>query len=459
MDSCDIKSAPDDDSSPVTHDALILDVTTCEMSIIRASEISLDQRTIYFLRTRGESSMIDNLIDFHERLRDSSPNSPDPNWFVFNIFGARFGMGSKALLSGVPVDPRCNPVHRYSMQYIADMGLLGICSSSATESLIVVAVAYLCDRQDGFNKSALAYAKCQRLVIISITNETVLRIGDLDYPGLDTGELCIVPLQSRKVVGSLRVRSGAAVAVVFGTPEPYSNTKGRAAPGCYASGFASVNAKIELESVKLDGVVTGNRKTSTKGLFQSNLACPDCRRPLEIRKSEPSQENKLSDFSDAVLVTVVCDESEAENAVKISSGSQYSERIVFVTDTGLVSDNLRGAFEVRGPITTLQKHRVKRGLHDYCVEDGFVTPIIFPKTADPPIKDTMYTMIQALGDSVLWGRRVRISEPDGSAYADVIPSERMYKELKMELKDWNHPCHKARRSATGLIREWWEVNG
>jgi len=459
MDLCNIKSTPDDDSSPVTHDGLILDITTCDISIFRASEIALDQRTIYFLRTPCESSMIDNLIDFHERLRDLSPNSTDPNWFVFNFFGARFGMGSKALLSGVPVDPRCNPVHRYSMQYIADMGLLGICSSYATQSLIAVAVSYLCERQDGFNKSALAYAKCQRLVIISITNDTVLRIGELAYPVLYIGEICVVSLQSRKIIGGLRLESGAAVAVVFGTPEPYSNTKGRAAPGCYASGFASVNAKIELESAKIEGVITGNRKTSTKGLFQSKLACPDCRRPLEIRKSEPSQEYDLPNFSNAVFVTVVCDESETENAVKIASGSQYSDRIVFVTDTGLVSDKLRGAFEVRGPIASLQKHRVKRGIHDYCVEEGFVTPIIFPKTADPPIKDTMYTMIQALGDEVLWGRRVRISEPDGSAYADVIPSERMYKELKMELKDWNHPCHRARRSATGLIREWWEVYG
>ena len=440
------------------------DVKEWDMGSFAPPELSLHKcpgARAWLFRSPPDSPMISRLFSFRQALGETRSADCDPKWFVTNIYGARFGGGSKELLNGVAVDPKMNPVHRYAIQYLSDIGLLKQLASMPAgpirdgHSLLVTAVSILDESQPVVNKSIFAHSRSHRLALIAVDDCTIVTSNGVDYPNLRAGEVLVIPTESRHIIASLRVRRGFTIAVVLGYPEAISAKKGKAPTGTNACGFSTTNAKITMDSINFEGSTTVNRRAKTAGMFLPKVSCPDCRRPLEIMRREMEAEGGTASVPD-VLVTVVCDVKEAKAAVATGTrlDNQYPSRVIFLTDPMLADDDLKSSWPVQLTVSVLRKHAQPRGLQDYEVPPGFVSPVLFPRLMNPPVKDTAYTIIQALGCDELWGKCIRLVDPNGRMGVSVVPNSTMYSRMMTELRDWNHPCHHGRYSGISLIQEW-----
>ena len=401
----------------------------------------------------NKTESLSELAEFRERVRKVDVTADDPRWFVRNDFGCRFGGGSKEMLDGIPVDPKANHLHRYALQYLADQGILRILSrpistdtGARLREVIATAVGYFSVEQGSFNKALCSLARVERFAIISMEPGTQVSVGQNVLPELGVGTTLEVNWMGSDSLPS--VLSGRGIVVVFGWPSAYNTSKNR------LSG-SSINANVKLSSRDLNTGVTLNRKCRNKSAFEKLLACPDCRRPVEILKQVDS-ECAPSEKEAAIehLVTVVCDELEAREAIDMGQrvSARFPNRVIAVTDPNLISEEMRRIWPVQYVTKTLGKWTKRRGLQDYSVPEDFVSPILFPK--GDTIKDTMYSMVRALGLQPLWGHKVWLIEPSGENGVEVTPSKGMYDQMLAELRDWTHPCHKSRNSAIGFVHEW-----
>lgn len=379
----------------------------------------------------------------------------DPITFVTNDFASRNGGGSKDLLLGVPVDPRSNQVHRHSVQFLDDLRLIARMSDfvNKPEPAIVISVSYASAEQPGMNRAILAYARCERILFIALEEKTAFFVDDQEYEPMSIGDISGIPLRGTRLSSRFRLSRGSGIYVVMGQPVAYSFGKGRAPQGTNASGFKTMNGLVELSSEDR-GTVTVNRRV--KGKHLPVIACPDCRRPLEIRK-KPSESVPGLPENSSVLVTVVCDEREARSAIVTgnSQSSEYTRKIVLVTNDALLSPDLCEVWTEHDSVFLLYKHKQRRGLTDYHVPSGYVSPLLFPKAMNPPLKESAYTIIQAVACAKVLGETViTLIDPDGKLSVNLRPSTQMHEQMMDELRDWNHPCHKGRKSAISFIKEW-----
>ena len=426
--------------------------TVRDLEHFSSSEISAfltDSSVVTFFSSKGSNSFSE-LLPFGESLEKAREQGfTDPEWFVVNIFGSKFGKGSKELLVGHSVDPKCNPVHRHSVQYLADIGLLGAASYSHGEALLVSSVSYFDEKQESLNKIIFQSSRPYHMFLIVLAPSTVIAYGENRYPKSGESSVIFIPLRNPRIADNLRVLKGATVAVVFGTLDPVSNHRNP------SNGF-TLNAQISMKSKEYIGLETTNRRTQTRGHLYSQVACPDCRRPIEIQKVIEKPRNEAGSSSDTIIVTVVCDEEEAILAQEagLCAVSRYSQRVLYVTSTSLLNDDLQSAYTSHGLVKGLSRWPKKRGMKEYSVPDGYVSPALLPKGTDINQKDSMYTIIQALGRPELWGKTIWLVEPSGEHGIEVSPTKSMYCQMILELREWSHPCHRARSSAICFIREW-----
>ena len=403
-----------------------------------------------------QSSSLEGLIDFGRNLCTARCRETDPSWFVVNSFGSRPGNGSKDLLAGSPVDPKSNPAHRHAIQYLADVGLLKMLSlapigdgRSATDPLLVTTVSFMDGSVPELNKGVLTFARVRRIALIAIEGRTALKISGQEFSLEQAGEVVSFTLPDKQ---DLKILSGSVILVALGHLYVYSTSRNRLA-------HSGITATIELQSTEYEGIKTSNRRGKAPGVHEPLVPCPDCRRPIEVRKVDKDRAITETSSDTEVLVTVVCDEQDLLNAISTAQDikDRYSDRVVLVTDERLVTDELKALWPKQRVVKALTRWTKKRGMQDYAVPEGFVTPILFPKTLEYSIKDTMYTTVRAIGIEDLWGRRVWLIDPDAQHGVEVVPSKTMYSQMLAELRDWNHPSHQARESAINFIHDWVQV--
>jgi hypothetical protein len=426
--------------------------TVCDLDNTSLSEISMfltECSAVTFFSSKGSNSFSE-LLSFAESLEKAREQGfTDPEWFVVNIFGSKFGKGSRELLVGHSVDPKCNPVHRHCVQYLADTGLLAVASHSYGEALFVASVSYFDEKQESLNKIIFQSCRPYHMFLIVLAPSTVTASGEFEYPESGERSVIYISLRNPRIADNLRVMKGATIAVVLGTLDPVFNHRN-------PSNGPSLNAQISMKSKEYTGLETTNRRTQTRGQLYPHVACPDCRRPIELQKVIEEPRYEASSSSDTIIVTVVCDEEEAISALEagLCAVSRYSQRVLYVTSSSLLNDDLQSAYTSHGLVKALTRWPKKRGMKEYSVPDGYVSPALLPKGTDINQKDSMYTIIQALGRPELWGKTIWLVEPSGENGIEVTPTKSMYGQMILELREWSHPCHRARSSAVCFIREW-----
>jgi hypothetical protein len=402
----------------------------------------------------AHSTSLEKLLKFAARLEESRSLSSDPAWFVVNEFGSRSGAGSKDLLLGVPVDPKCNPAHKHAVQYLADTGLLiGLSSppfeddSKQRQSLMVTSVSFMDTSIAQLNKGVTSFSKVRRLALISLQESTSVSIAGVEQLLARVGDVVTFGMHEMM---SLNFVAGSGILVAFGSLIAHVAARNRLT-------HSGVRGAVELQSIEFSSIKTTNRVGRTAGVFQSLIPCPDCRRAIEIRRYIERETDAVS--ATETLVTVICDENELVAAIETGNNikARYADRVALVTDEKFITEDLKEIWPVQHVVSPLNKWTKKRGLHDYCVPEGFVTPVLFPKTLEHVIKDTMYTTIRAVGVEQLWGKRVWLIDPDAHHGVELIPSKAMYTQMLAELRDWNHPGHQARESAVTFITEWTQI--
>jgi hypothetical protein len=385
-------------------------------------------------------------LRFRDLIVDSrAPDFSDPAWFVANWYGARLGKGSRELLSGVGVDPKCNPVHRYAVQYLADTGLLQVLSDLDESDSFALSVSFFDEKQESMNKTILLGGRAHQICLI-VLSSTVISMNEDQFPEIKEGSVICFPVTADERFDNFRISKGETIAVVVGSLD--------APRSCFPR--PSVNAQIVLKSMEYEGFETANRRAQSEGEYSSLIACPDCRRPIQAQIF--SSERNITPVADQnpVIITVICDEEEGALAVETGTFAmtRYNERILLATNESFITDELRAVYTRCGTVKPLSRWSKKRGLKDYAVPTGYVCPALIPKGTELTLKDTMYTIIQALGVEELWGRSAWLVEPSGQNGVEVIPSKSMYSQITAELREWSHPCHRPRHSAIELVRDW-----
>ena len=388
------------------------------------------------------------LLKFHTSLENARcPEFSEPVWFVQNLFGARFGKGSKELLAGHSVDPKCNPIHQHSVQYLADMGLLMALSRAKSMQSFVSSVSYFDDTQESLNNSIFQFGRPCYICLIALTSRTRIALSENEYPAAERGSVIILPVLDSCTTNRLRVVHGATIAVVFGSLDPVCNTK---------SFVNAINAQMSLFSVEYSDSESFNRKTGNRSLFLPQIACPDCRRPIQIRKTSATEKPGDVENQDSAIVTVICDEEEAACALEtgLCAINRYTQRLLYASDSSFISSELRAIYTNCETVEPLLRWSKKRGIKDYSVPQGFVSPALIPKGRGLSSKDTMYTIVQVIGRPEIWGKKIWLVDPSGENGIELVPTKSMYRQMISELREWSHPCHKARSSAVCFIREW-----
>lgn len=368
----------------------------------------------------------------------------DPETFVTDDLASRNGKGSRDLLLGVPVDTRSNPVHRHAVQYISDFGLIPSVSQSKGLPEIVTSVSYGCAEQDKLSNSMFWFSDCKRLIVIALEEGTAF---NEQYP-MSVGDISIVSVDKMRT--QFRLFFGSAIYIVMGYPTTYSRGIGRS-----VTGAKYMTSAMTLSSIAYPGINTVNRKSDGKSL--THVSCPDCRRPLEVVKAVPRPESPK--LTPQVLVTVVCDEEDCLSAIKTGRAheGEFDKRIVLATDPALLRAELLEVWDEYILVPVVMKHSQKRGLADYSVPEGFVSPVLFPNSIESTSKPTMYTILQALQCKELLDTPVLLVDPNGNSSVCIKPDKKTYELMMQELRDWNHPCHKARGSALAFVKEWIEI--
>lgn len=422
--------ASSSNKSPLEHQFVAWSATSEASSLLDKTFHVVTAKPICNLPTE-----FSKLLDFRTRLeaRRGSINN-DPATFVINEFGSRNGKGSRDLLLGGPVDTRSNPLHRFVIQYLDDLRMLA--DYSKTEE-IVISVSYGSCLQEKLNRSIFAHARCKRLFVIALEEGTNFHIDGEFYPVMNIGDVAVIPLIPMR---QLHLVSGSAIYVVFGVQKCRKNYNQVSMPGA-----------VKLESLHYEGICTVNRKSST-GTNLPAIACPDCRRPTELVHA---QSPKRSNSDPSVLVTVVCDEAECKTAIEIGLQTKIERKLILVTDAALITPSLLAVWPEQELVTAIRKYPNKRTLTDYYVPAGFVSPVLFQKSSSE--KDTLYTLMRAIGCASISETQILLTDPTGTESVCVTPNKETFDLMMTELRDWNHPCHRQRRSPIRFIREWIEV--
>jgi hypothetical protein len=391
------------------------------------------------------SDMLICLHEFAAKLDErKDATDPDPVYFVTNIFGARTGKGSPDLLSGYPVDPKSNPVYRYSIQYLEDQGLLDQFSNSPTDKdglydAIVTSVSLFSSDQESFNRSCLSYARAVRLALISLESSATLTYEGGKVCTAIPGSVTVIPAHPT-IISSLRCASGKFICVVFGQ----ARTKSYTPP---------ISAKVDLCSVGYPTTRTSSRRQDFG--YSSRVSCPDCRRSVTVGPHKESHMAPLAD-EDPVLVMFACDEEDllfVEEFGKAVHGD-YTEQALFVNSKLAIPDEIRTLWPTIVASQELTKWSQKRGMHDYVVPDRYVSPSLFTRSTGRLMKESGYSLVSVLGHPKLVDRLLYLVPCDGGDGILLRSSAALMQRMKIELQDWSHPCHRIRSSVSEFIREW-----
>lgn len=380
-------------------------------------------------------AVLHDLGIFAEAIEARKSAEVDPKWHVFTYLTARFSGGARELLQGVPVDPKSNPCHRHATQYLADLGLL-----TKWRGSLVTAVGYFSTEQGAVNKSMTASTTIDRFVFISLHDYTRFEDKRANLVPLKRGDVLVVTQPEELPT----CETGFGVLVVMGYPD----YRGRGA-------VEPLKATVILTSRDMNIRATTNRPVPEKpNTYQGQIACPDCRRPIRMEISDTIEGAIEPAGEPDLLVTVVTDKEEADQAIQMGLrvGRRFPNRFIVTTDTELITDDVKAVWPATASATPLLRWMKRRGMHDYAVPEGFVSPILFPKGES--VKDSFYSLVQAIGITELAGKRIWLVDPEGDHGVDVIPSRPMHRQMVAELRDWTHPCHKWRESPIAFILEW-----
>jgi hypothetical protein len=405
----------------------------------------------FILRNPMRSASLVELYDFRDVLESLRSSGSDPKWVFFSNISGKFGGGSRQLREGIPVDPKSNTVHRAAIQFLADQGVLDVLSSITgrspnTDQVLVNAVAYFCSEQQSVNRAVFSNANVQFIVFISLATQTTFDVkGSLVK--FSEGEASVLPRDNLPTFVE-----GNGVLLAFGFPEMGQSSLRR------FQSVGEINANIVLTSVDLNERQSTNRASQSVGMFQTLVACPDCRRPLNVSSLSRAPAQGKQEHTDIdLLVTVACDEDEVGGAIATGRrvSSKFPNRMIVITQENLLSEEVRFAWPQQVVVRALRRWPKRRGLQDYNVPEGYVSPVLFPK--GDVMKDTFYSIVQALGVKSLWGKKVWLIDPNGDHGVEVKPTEAMHKQMLAELREWTHPCHKFRESPIALVEEWVRV--
>ena len=369
-----------------------------------------------------------------------------------SLFGARDGGGLIDIVCAGALDPRCNPHHGNAIQFLDDQHLLDLLASSNSvdQTIFATSVFLLADvTSTKMSEAVLKFGSVERVALITVSDVGGFIIGKDTHPIMRKGELVV--LSSPTSITSFKVTSGAFVGVCFGTP---GTVRARSAMSACKSLNASIDARIVLRSNFYNDIPsTVNRPAATSGLYQAQIACPDCRRALNI--SQDIVEETVRRLTDEELnIVVVVWHSEMVEKLEEFDTTPYKPqtRWLLYTDEKLLEgkEHIKTKWPNQVQVRRMSRHSIKRGNLDSCVPAGFVSPTLFSRESDI----AMYTLIQGLSLSQLEGRLIRLVDLSSGDHINMRSRINLYRQIIYELRDWNHPCHRPRRSAIGLLKEW-----
>ena len=410
---------------------------------------SLCLGSLYVIRQASSIASFDELSSFPRALESQKGSETDPLFLVHSFFscrprGTNRKAGSQRLLEGSPVDPRSNVAHRLAVQYLSDFGVLSALTCYDGK-VLVTAVGYISARQEALCVDMLVSTAVRSLVFIVMESGSRVALQNSTTPELNSGDLLVIPW--RRDMGLPKFVNGSGVSVVVGVPLLPSKSRNRVC-------LTKTDARFEMTSLSFDCRSTFNRSIGDDSvLFESQIACPDCRRPLRIEKCE-SHEEKSLEGGETVFVTIACDDDEIRSVLDIGGRikDMYLHRALVVTSLDLLTDEVKAVWPEYYFVSMLHRWRGKKELNDNAVPEGFIAPYVFPKTQ--PYKDTLYTTVQVLGIEALWGRKIWLMDPQEEDAVELVPTKTLYRQMMAELRDFYHPCHKERNSPFDFIHEW-----
>jgi hypothetical protein len=440
----------EDDSESHAMIGLELGQKDIDVSNLAIGSCQLAAGSLYIMRNSNVATCLTGLHDFCLSLERQRGSGSDPRWEIHSFLNSRPGgdaskSSSLKLLDGSPVDPRSNTAHRLATQYLADIQLLKYLSRDE-EMVVVTAVGYFCSQQERMHMDMIASTSVHYLVFIALDSPTMIQVGSSVPAELGAGDVLVLPW-SRNLPTPTCIQ-GKGVSVVLGVPLMPPSCRRR-----YK--YTETNARIQVSSALSGSRPTSSRIGKDQPSFQTLVACSDCRRPLRVGIWQQQEENIPNNSEGHVtLVTVACDEEEIAWAVETGRrvSSSFDGMLLLVTSEALLTDDVRSVWPNCEVVTPLTRWKQRRGMKDYNVPDGFISPLLFPKSGE--IKDSCYTLVQAIGIQSLWNRHIWLMDPKGEHGVEVTPNKIMYRQMVAELRDWNHPCHKWRESPIAFIQEW-----
>ena len=416
-------------------------------SCMRDGDLSLGSQVVFF-RYPILSSSLALLLQF---VREVSITVDSEESKSSELFGSRDGGGLIDIVCGGALDPRCNQNHGNAIQYLDDQHVLDVLASRESPDIksFVTSVFLLSESTSTkLNAAVCGFGTIDRIAFITVSDAGSIAVGNDTYPLLRKGE--IVAISSGVDLSLFKVSTGSFVGVCFGTP---GVVRSRAATGSVKSGPKPViDTRVVLRSKYYSDIpTTVNRLIGTDGLYQSQIACPDCRRPLDIVGDDVVRmESPESADPGLNLVVVIWNTAMADSLQDVDISGYTSDKWLLHTDEKLLAGRDVSKWTHVCQVRGMSRYKIKRGNLDSCVPAGYVSPTLFSRESDP----LMYTMIQALSIPDLEGKLIRIVDMGNGEHITLRASVNLYKQIVYELRDWNHPCHRPRRSALGLFREW-----
>ena len=409
----------------------------------------LASSAVLILRYPRASKCLDNLVNFSLEVAKSAQHE---DFTTSDHFGSRDGVGLMDIVTGAAMDPRCNPHHGNAIQYLDDQNVLDLLASgeAATVTSFATSVFFLSDSTSTkISESVLKFGVVHRIALFAVSDVASFVIGKETYPILRKGE--IVAMLRTVDFTSFKVASGSLIGVCFGIP---GTIRARSTVGTIKQPSKSINARVVLRSTFYNEVpTTVNRPATTEGLFQSQIACPDCRRSLNILEDCFEKIPKPAPDEDVHLVVVVWN-PEMANKLKDVDVSRYpkTNRWLLYTDESLLEgkEYLKARWANTVQVRRMGRYNTKRGNLDSCVPSGFVSPTLFSRDSDA----FMYTLIQGLSLVELEGKMLSLLDINTGEHISIRSRSNLYTQLVYEIRDWNHPCHRPRRSAIGILKEW-----
>jgi hypothetical protein len=401
---------------------------------------------VHVFRHPRPSGLLGSLLDFVTKLLETIDSKPSDE---LEYFGSREGKGRSDIVSGGAMDPRCNPHHGYTIQYLDDQKVLDIFSKGvdSEDGLFVTSVFMISDKTTPRPSAAvLEFGRVHRIALIVMSEVGSVVVGKNTYPILRKGE--ILSLSIPIDLSSIKVGSGSFICATFGIPGPM---RSRNPPVKDENPISGMDARVILRSSFYSNVpATVNRQKSTQALYENKIACPDCRRSVDIIVDGFKSVTRSVDGDETHLVAVVWNSTMANKLSDFDTSECGDRTWLLHTDEGILGDGRCTKWSNVLHVRRLCRYNIKRGNLDSCVPPGYVSPTLFNRETDP----YMYTLIQALSIPELDGKLVRIVDLGSAEQITLRASINLYKQIVHEIRDWNHPCHRPRRGAIALLREW-----